>query len=329
MRRAMAEAEVGDDVWGEDPTVRRLEEESAAAMGMEAALFVPSGIMGNSIGLSLHAPRGSEILCDHRAHILYYEAGAPAAIWGLLARPLPSDDGMPSVATFRGAWSTSEGQRVRTGVIALENSHNVAGGRVYGRDRFDPIVAFAREKRTALHLDGARIWNAAVALDTTPAKLVEGFTTVSFCLSKGLGAPVGSMICGARDAIDEARDRRRLLGGAMRQAGVLAAAGLVALRDGPAKLAADHEHARLLAAAVVEMDGLEIDLASVESNIVIFAVRPRPGESEPANRWVAEAEREGLLSSTMSAAEVRLVTHRDLDRAAIDRAIGVIRRLVA
>ena len=329
MRRAMAEAEVGDDVWGEDPTVRRLEEAAAAAMGMPAALFVPSGIMGNSLGLGLHAPRGSEILCDHRAHILYYESGAPAAIWGLLGRPLPSVDGLPSLDTFRAAYSTREGQRVPTGVIALENSHNVAGGRVYGRDRLAPIVAFARERAIPLHLDGARIWNAAVALETTPAKLVEGFTTVSFCLSKGLGAPVGSLLCAAADAIEEARDRRRLLGGAMRQAGVLAAAGLVALRDGPGRLALDHRHAGLLAEAAAANDGLEIDLATVESNIVIFRVRRRPGETAPGNRWVVEAEREGVLSSTMSADEVRLVTHRDLDRAAIDRACDVIRRLAA
>jgi threonine aldolase len=327
MRRAMAEAEVGDDVWGEDPTVRRLEEESAAAMGMAAALFVPSGIMGNSIGLSLNAPRGSEILCDHRAHILLYEAGAPAAVWGLLARPLPSSDGLPAIEAFRSAISTSADQRVPTGVVAVENTHNVAGGVVFGRDRLDPLVALAARRGIPLHLDGARIFNAATALGTTPAALVAGFSTVSFCLSKGLGAPVGSLICGSAAAIAEARDRRRLLGGAMRQVGVLAAAGLVALREGPARLADDHAHARLLALAVAESEGLEIDLANVQSNIVIFRVPPRPGEEEPAARWVAEAAERGLLAGTMSADEVRFVTHRDLDRAAIDRAVETVRRL--
>jgi threonine aldolase len=327
MRRAMAEAEVGDDVWGEDPTVRRLEEEAAAAMGMEAALFVPSGIMGNSIGLSLHAPRGSEILCDHRAHILLYEAGAPAAVWGLLSRPLPSTDGLPAVETFRAAISSSADQRVPTGVMALENSHNVAGGVVFGRDRLDPIVALARQRGVPLHLDGARIWNAAVALGTTPAALVDGFSTVSFCLSKGLGAPVGSLVCGSAAAIAVALERRRMLGGAMRQVGVLAAAGLVALREGPERLADDHAHARLLAEAVAESPGLEIDLATVQSNIVIFRVSPREGEAEPAARWVTEAARQGLLAGTMSPDEVRFVTHRDIDRAAIDRAVEILLRL--
>jgi threonine aldolase len=182
MRRAMAEAEVGDDVWGEDPTVRRLEEEAAAAMGMEASLFVPSGIMGNSLGLSLHAPRGSEILCDERAHILLYEAGAPATIWGLQSRALRSDDGLPSPETFASWITSSADQRVPTGVIALENSHNAAGGTVFGRDRLDPIVSLARRRGVPIHLDGARIFNAAVALGTTPAALVAGIATVSFCL---------------------------------------------------------------------------------------------------------------------------------------------------
>ncbi len=327
MRRAMAEAEVGDDVWGEDPTVRRLEEEAAAAMGMQASLFVPSGIMGNSIALGVHAPRGSEVLCDHRSHILYYEMGVMASLWGLLARPLPSADGLPGVDDFRRALSTTAGHRVATGVIALENTHNVAGGTVFGRDRLDPIAALARSAGLPLHLDGARLWNAAVALDTTPAALLEGFASVSLCLSKGLGAPVGSMLCGASDFVAEARDRRRMLGGAMRQVGVLAAAGLLALREGPKRLATDHVHAALLADVVAEAAGLEIDRRSVQSNLVIFRVVPRGGERESAERWIAAAAEQGLLSSSMDDEHVRLVTHRDIDRAAIDRAIDVVRRL--
>ncbi|MGE0641551.1 MAG: GntG family PLP-dependent aldolase [Thermoanaerobaculia bacterium] len=325
MRRAMAEAEVGDDVWGEDPTVRRLEEEGAEAMGMEAALFVPSGIMGNSIALGLHAPRGSELLCDHQAHITLYEMAAMAALWGILARPLPSADGLPDPDRIRAAVIPQGGYRVPTGAIALENSHNQAGGRVFSVARLAPVVALARERGLPLHVDGARIFNAAVALATTPARLLEGFSSVSFCLSKGLGAPVGSMLCGGRDFIAEARQRRRLLGGAMRQAGVIAAAGLVALREGPARLADDHEHARRLAIAIAATDGLEIDLAAVESNIVIFRVVPvANGAGDSSARWVEAATARGLLSSPIDAERVRLVTHRDVDSSAIARAVEIV-----
>ncbi len=328
MRRAMAEAIVGDDVYGEDPTVRRLEEESAAAVGKEAGLFVPSGIMGNQIALALHAPRGSEVLCDQRAHILLYEVGAMSAIAGLQPHPLPSRDGLPDVASFREAYVARGGHRVPSGVVEVENTHNVAGGRVFARPRLDPILAFARECGLPTHLDGARLFNAAEFLGVPAATLAEGFDSVMFCFSKGLGAPVGSVLCGSREFVAEAHERRRLLGGAMRQVGVLAAAGLVALRDGPARLAADHAHARLLAEAVAEAKGLAIDLATVETNILIFSVRPRSaGERSPAERWVAEARREGLLASAMDPRQVRMVTHRDLDRPAIDRAIEVLRRL--
>ncbi len=330
MRRAMAEAEVGDDVWGEDPTVRRLEEEGAAAMGMAAALFVPSGIMGNSIALGVHARRGSEVLCDHRAHVLHYEMGTMSALWGLQARPLPSADGLPDVESFRAALVPEGEFRVPTGGFELENSHNLAGGRAFGRDRLAPVLALAEGAGVPVHLDGARIWNAAVALATTPAALSAGCASVSFCLSKGLGAPVGSVLCGTRDFITAARELRRLLGGAMRQVGVLAAAGLVALRDGPKRLADDHFHARLLAEAIAESPGVEIDLDTVQTNIVIFRARQKPGASpvsSPALAWIAAAKELGLLASEMDAEHVRFVTHRDLDRAAIERAVEIVHRM--
>ncbi len=328
MRRAMAEAEVGDDVYGEDPTVRALEEEGAAALGKEAALFVPSGIMGNQIALRLLAPRGSELLCDARAHVVMFEMGALAALSGILARPLDSTDGLPALEAFRDAITPRGGYRVPTGALALENTHNVAGGRVYPRARLDPILALATEAGLPVHLDGARIFNAALALGTTPAALARGFDTVMFCLSKGLGAPVGSLLCADRERIAEARQVRRQLGGAMRQVGVLAAAGRVALAESPPLLERDHRHARRLAETLAETPGVELDLDGVETNIVIFRLTvPAAGEESPAAAWVARARAAGLLASSFGPDRVRLVTHRDLDGAAIDRAVGIVREL--
>ncbi|HSM14916.1 MAG TPA: GntG family PLP-dependent aldolase [Thermoanaerobaculia bacterium] len=323
MRKAMAEAEVGDDVYGEDPTVRALEEEGAAALGFEAALFVPSGIMGNQIGLRLAAPRGTELLCDWRAHVLLYEVGALAALSGIQARPLPSEDGLPALEAFRAAIVPRGDYRVPTGAIALENTHNVAGGRAFGRDRIGPIVELARAAGLPVHVDGARIWNAAVALGTTPAELVRGATSVMFCLSKGLGAPIGSLLCSSRDRIAEAVEIRRQLGGAMRQVGVVAAAGRVALRRGPERLAADHAHARRIAEALAERPEVEIDPDVVDTNIGIFAIRPRQGAGEgaPARDWGARARAAGVLLSALDDRRVRFVTHRDLSATDVEEAL--------
>lgn len=327
MRRAMAEAEVGDDVYREDPTVRALEEEGAAALGLPAALFVPSGIMGNQIGLRLLAPRGSELLCDQRAHVLLFEMGAMAALSGIQPRALASDDGLPAPEAFREAIVPRGGYRVATGAIALENTHNVAGGRVFPRARIDAVLAIARAASLPVHLDGARIWNAAAALGTTPDVLAAGFDSVMFCLSKGLGAPVGSLLCGTRELIAEAREVRRMLGGAMRQVGVLAAAGQVALAEGPADIARDHENARRLAAAIAEAEGVTIDLATVESNILMFRVEGAPEDENPAATWCARARENGVLAHPFDAEHVRLVTHRDLSDKAIAAACDLVRRL--
>jgi threonine aldolase len=330
MRRAMAEAEVGDDVYGEDPTVRRLEEEGAAALGFEAALFVPSGIMGNQIGVRLLCPRGHELLVDERAHLVLFELGATAAIGGIQPRTLPSDDGLPSLATFARGFAPRGGYRDPTGAVALENTHNMAGGRVFPRARTEPILAWAAERGLPAHLDGARIWNAATALGTTPAELARGFATVMFCLSKGLGAPVGSLLCSTVERIAEAREIRRQLGGAMRQVGVLAAAGLVALREGPKRLAEDHASARRLAAALAESPGVELDLATVDSNIGIFRVRPRgASEAAPAARFVRELAARGVKMSALDDERVRFVTHRDAPPVSIERAIAAVRSIAA
>ncbi len=325
MRRAMAEAEVGDDVYREDPTVRALEEEAAAALGLPAALFTPSGIMGNQIALRLLAPRGTELLCDQRAHVLLFEMGAMAALSGIQPRPLASDDGLPPPQAFRAAIVPRGTYRVGTGALAVENTHNVAGGRVFSRERIEAVLAVAREAGLPVHLDGARIWNAAVALGTTPAVLAAGFDSVMFCLSKGLGAPVGSLLCGTRELVAEAREVRRLLGGAMRQVGVLAAAGRVALAEGPLEIPRDHDNARRLAAAIAEVPWLEIDTGAVESNILMFRVRWAPEAESPAARWCARARERGLLAHPFDADHVRLVTHRDLTDSAIARACDLLR----
>jgi threonine aldolase len=325
MRRAMAEAEVGDDVFGEDPTVLRLEEEAAAAVGMEAALFVPSGTMGNQIALHLHGRPGGEVICDSLSHIVNYEMGAMAALSGLLPRTLPSIQGLLDPAAVEAAIAPDVSYRARTVLIAVENSHNMAGGTLYERPRLEAILDVARHHRLPVHFDGARVFNAALALGTTVPALSAGFDSLMFCLSKGLGAPVGSLICGGRAFVQEARRVRKMLGGGMRQVGVLAAAGLIALRKGPARLAEDHENAARLARALAEIPGIELDPATVRTNIVIFRLTPEIG---PAMDFLGRLKEAGVLGVPVSRDQVRLVTHRDVSRERVDEAIGKIRSVV-
>jgi threonine aldolase len=327
MRRAMAEAEVGDDVFGEDPTVLRLEEESAAAVGMEAALFVPSGTMGNQIALHLHGRPGGEVICDSLCHIVNYEIGGMAAISGLLPRAIPSPGGLLDPAAVEAAIAPDLSYRARTVLIEVENSHNMAGGTVYDRPRLEAILDVGRRHCLPVHLDGARIFNAALALGTTVPALAAGFDSMMFSISKGLGAPVGSLICGRRDFVKEARRVRKMLGGGMRQVGILAAAGLLALRKGPARLAGDHENAGRLARALAELPGIELDPASVRTNIVIFRLTPELCEGS-ASAFLARLKEAGVLGVAVSRDQVRLVTHRDVSRGGIDQAIATIQGLV-
>jgi threonine aldolase len=334
MRRAMAEAEVGDDAYGEDPTVAALEEEAAAAVGHEAALFVPSGTMGNQIALHLQATPGQEVICDARSHVVYLEMGAMAALSGLLPRTLDSPGGLLDPAEVEAAISPGAGWRARTGLLVVENSHNIAGGTVYDRPHLAALLAVAGAHGLPAHLDGARIFNAAVALATSAAVLAAGFSSVMFCLSKGLGAPVGSLLCGSRDFVREGRRVRKMFGGGMRQAGVLAAAGLVALRKGPARLAEDHAHAALLAAALAELPGIEIDPAAVRTNIVVFRLTPRlfGGTAPPEGLAAALLDRlraAGVLVSQVSRDQLRMVTHRDAGRARVEEAIARLRQAAA
>jgi threonine aldolase len=322
MRRAMAEAEVGDDLFGEDPTVRRLEEEGAAAVGMEAGLFVPSGTMGNEIALHLLGRPGGEVICDTESHLVWFEVGAMAALSGLLPRTVPAVRGLLDPAAIEAALAPDQVWRGRTVLIEVENTHNMAGGTVYDRPRLQAILAVARRHGLPAYLDGARLFNAAVALDVPAAGLAAGFDALMFSLSKGLGAPIGSLLCGSRDFIREARRVRKMFGGAMRQVGVIAAAGLIALRKGPARLAEDHENAARLARALAERPGIELDPASVQTNIVIFRVI-----QGTAQALVARLKESGILTVAIAADKVRFVTHRDVSRAQIDQAIETIRGL--
>jgi threonine aldolase len=333
MRRAMAEAEVGDDLFGEDPTVCRLEEEGAAATGMEAALFVPSGTMGNEIALHLLGRPGGEVICDADSHIVWFETSAMAALSGLLPRTLTSPQGLLDPAAVEAAVAPDLVWRSRTVLIEVENTHNMAGGTIYDRPRLDAILAVARRHGLPAYLDGARIFNAAVALGVPAATLAAGFDALMFSLSKGLGAPIGSLLCGGRDFIREARRVRKMFGGAMRQVGVVAAAALIGLRKGPAWLAEDHENAARLARGLAELPGIEVDASAVRTNIVFCRVDPVLfGRDTPAEGAAAVLVRRlkeaGVLAVALGRDRVRFVTHRDVRRAQIDQAVAAVRSLL-
>ena len=321
MREAMASAEVGDDVYGEDPTVNRLEREAAEVFGREAAIFVPTGTMGNQIAIRLHTQHGQEVICEARSHVLDWEMAMMAAYSGCQARTVAAERGMLTWSHIRPAIGAKIYYRAQTALISLENTHNMAGGTVTPLAVLEEIWAGAREAGLPVHLDGARVFNAAVALGMNVATLTSGFDTVMFCLSKGLGAPVGSMLVGSRVAILEARVHRKALGGGMRQAGVLAAAGLIALHEMPQRLGEDHANARVLADAVAaEPETAEIDLDAVQTNIVIFTLR----HGADAGAFVAGLKQKGVLASAIGPHSVRFVTHYDVDRAACQRAAAVV-----
>jgi threonine aldolase len=312
MRAAMAAAEVGDDVYGEDPTVNLLERRAAEAFGREAALFVPSGTMGNQIGIRLHTQPGQEVIAESRAHILDWEMATTAVFSGCLVRAVYAERGILTWKHIEPAIYARGAFRAATGLIEIENTANLAGGSVTPLPVLEEIWAGAKERKLPTHLDGARIFNAATALGVDVKTLTRGFDTVMFCLSKGLGAPVGSMLVGSAELMDRARLFRKALGGGMRQAGVLAAAGLIALEQGPLRLHEDHANARLLAETLSNIENVAIDADSVETNIVVF--RLTGGLSAP--EVVARLKARGILASAFGPDAIRLVTHLDVDRAA-------------
>jgi threonine aldolase len=323
MRRALAAADVGDDVYGEDPTVARLEERAAALVGHEAALFVPTGTMGNQIAVNLHTRPGTDVLLESGSHVYLYELGAMAAWSGALPRPIQGKNGMLDRELLVRAISPDVYYLAPATLVVLENSHNHAGGRVMAPEMHGELVAAAKGLGLRVHLDGARIFNSAIVLGVDPCRLTEGVDSVMFCLSKGLGAPVGSMLCGSSDLMEEARVVRKRMGGGMRQAGVLAAAGLHALDHHIARLADDHARAARLAEALADSPLFELDPATVETNIVIASLR-LPDSSESILDGLKER---GVLAGAMGEGRIRFVTHLDIDDAAIDRAVAALREL--
>jgi threonine aldolase len=320
MRAAMASAEVGDDVYGEDPTVNKLEQRAAEIFGREAAIFVPTGSMGNVIGARLHTEHGQEVICESQAHILDWEMGMVSAFAGCVPRAVVGDGGILTWEKIKSAIAPKIYYRAQTGLIWLENTANIAGGIVTPLPVLEEVWTGAQEAGLPTHLDGARIFNAAVALGVDVAELTRGFDTVMFCLSKGLGAPVGSMLVGSAKHIARARVFRKALGGGMRQAGVLAAAGLIALEEMPSRLHEDHANARLLAEAVARCDVAEIDLEMVQTNIVIFKLKGTKQKPDAAGELVAALKREGVICSAIGSNAVRLVTHFDVSRSDCERA---------
>jgi threonine aldolase len=310
MRAAMAAAEVGDDVYGEDPTVNLLEKRAAEIFGREDALFVPTGTMGNQIAIRLLTQPGQEVICESRSHILDWEMATTAVFSGCLVRAVPTERGTLTWADIEPVIYKRGSFRAATGLIEIENTANLTGGKCTSLAVMEEIWANAQERKLPVHLDGARIFNASTALGVDVKTLTRGFDTIMFCLSKGLCAPVGSMLVGSAERMEQARIFRKALGGGMRQVGVLAAAGLIALEKMPARLHEDHANARLLAEALSHMDCVDIDLEAVETNIVIFKLKGELSAAELSARMKAR----GILMSAVGPHAIRAVTHHDVSR---------------
>jgi threonine aldolase len=326
MRRAMAEAEVGDDVYREDPTVNRLEKRAAEIMGKEAGLFVPTGTMGNTIAVKMHTDHGQEVITESRAHLLDWELSMLAWFSGCLIRAVPTTDGILRWKDIEPAIRPASAHCAPTTLIEIENTHNMAGGAVYPLDVFEDICANAHARGIKVHLDGARIFNAACHLNRPVRDLASKADSVMFCLSKGLGAPVGSMLVGTEEAIHRARGYRKRLGGGMRQAGVLAAAGLIALEEMPHRLGEDHANARYLATELAKMPGVQIDPARVQTNIVIFDIT---ATGLATLELTGALKTRGVLMNGINGRQMRAVTHFDVSRQQCATAIEAVAEALA
>ncbi|HUI09789.1 MAG TPA: low-specificity L-threonine aldolase [Bacteroidota bacterium] len=322
MREAMAHADVGDDVFGEDPTVNRLQERVAALLGKEAALYVASGSMGNQTCIKVHTQPGDEVVCEKGAHVFNYETGGIAFLSGAQVHAIEGHHGAFTVDQIKRAVRPNVYYMPKTRLICLENTHNRAGGTIYPLDLIREISTYARSQNIRLHLDGARLWNACAATGTAPAEYASHFDSVSVCLSKGLGAPVGSVIAGSRAFIDEARHVRKIFGGGMRQAGVLAAAGLFALEHNVARLGEDHEKAAYLARELALVKGFDIDLESVQTNIIIISAE-RSGRMP--EEILSALRAKGVLLTLGNYMGIRAVTHLDVSMEEVKRAARIIR----
>jgi len=311
MRQAMFDAEVGDDVYGEDPTVNRLEARAAEIVGKEAALFIPTGTMGNTIGLKLLTEHGQEIIADSRVHVVDWELSMTAWFSGCQVRTVETPDGILTWDLIRGLIKPVTFNAAPTGAITIENTHNMGGGRVYPQSVIDEICDNAHARNVPVHMDGARVFNAAAASGRSVREIAAKVDTLTFCLSKGLGAPMGSIIAGSRALMDKARLLRKRLGGGMRQAGVLAAAGLIALEQGPAELPNDHANARFIAGRLAEIEGIKVFPG--ETNIVVFDVS---GTHRDPRALSASLKERGILMNAIGGSDrlMRAVTHRDVTR---------------
>jgi len=322
MRAAIQAAEVGDDVFGEDPTVNQLQEKVAALLGKEAALFVPSGTMSNQICVKAHTQPGDEMLCEASCHIYVNEAGAPAALSGVTCRTIEGDYGILDVSQLEDKIRPDNDHQVRTRLVALENTHNRGGGRVYPLEKIADISSWARHHDLIMHLDGARLWNAIVATGIPAVEWVRHFDSVSVCFSKGLGAPIGSALAGSDEFVTRAKRIRKMLGGGMRQVGMAAAGALFALEHHVDRLAEDHQHAQIIAQAVADTPGLLLDPPDVETNLVFFEVDPDLGS---AKEVAATLKKHGLLVQLPGPQTVRACTHLDVSKGQADRAAEIIR----
>jgi threonine aldolase len=326
MRRAMADAEVGDDVYGEDPTVNRLESRAAELMNQQAALFVPTGTMGNQIAVHLHTKPGTEVIGEEGCHIFNFEMGAMSLLSGAFPRPIATDDGILAPEQVEAAIQGAAGYRTPTSLVALENSHNLAGGRITPPDRMAELIAVARAHELPVHLDGARIHNSAAALGIPAAELAAGCDTVMFCLSKGLGAPVGSMLVGDADAIAEGRRIRKTFGGGMRQVGVIAAAALVSFDEVLPTLGEDNRRARTLGDQLAEIPGIALDPETVETNIICFGFDDTAKLT--ASELAAALKDEGVLVHALGHDFVRMVTHYHITDEDVVRAGDAVGRIM-
>lgn len=327
MRRAMAEAEVGDDVYGEDPTVNLLQERAAEIFGKEAAIFCPTGSMGNQIAVKLHTKAGDEVIIEERGHIFNYEMGTPSIVAGVMIRPVraANDNGMLTWTEIESAIHVDQPYYAcPTGLICLENTHNFGGGSVMSAAQTSEICANAHKLNLPVHLDGARIFNSAVAQNETVANLSKDVDSVQFCLSKGLGAPVGSMLLGTKDFINEARTWRKRFGGGMRQAGILAAAGLIALEESPKRLHIDHENAKKLAEGVANLKGVVIDAEKVVTNIVIFDV----SASNKTSAEICNALKTENIFAIPFGKAIRMVTHCDVSQEDIEKTLRALEKII-
>jgi len=326
MRQAMYRADVGDDVFGEDPTVNALERRAAELVGKEAALFVPSGTMGNQVAVAVHTSPGHEVICEEHSHVVLYEMGMLARFSGCLARTVATSNGILDWPAIRSRVRAASDHFRGTGLITLENTHNYAGGRVYPMETLRTIRAESSAAGLPVHMDGARVFHAAAALRVELREIAANADSLTFCLSKGLGAPVGSLLTGSRDFIKEARLVRKALGGGMRQAGVLAAAGLVALEQSPANIPAAHADAKFLANSLASLPGISVNPDDVETNIIFFDIS---GTGLTNAEFTGALRKAGVLALGLAPGRIRIVTHQDVDRTCCERAVEVIAEVCA